>query len=760
MVRLARFVLRHRLMVALFWLVAFVAGGATAGTTTERLTVDFSLPGQQGYETEQQILALYGTGPDEGTSIVVVTAPQGKTVAGEKAAVDGVFRALQAEYPEYRVSWQGNTGDDRFVTEDGRSTYGLVVDKRFDGFDFKPAYKVAADFLQEQARSTGLTIGTTGYFQLSEGNAAEGDNEPPSLLGETLLGAAGALVVLVFVFASFLALVPLLVAAVSIMSTFLAVLAVSYVTDVSFVVQFLVALVGLGLAIDYSLLLVNRWREEREHGRDNAEAVVEAMRTAGHAVAASAGTVAISLIALIVVPVPFLRSMGFGGMLIPLISMAVVLTLLPVMLSKIGPRVDWPRIRHENAASRAWTAWARLVYKRKWVAFGAGLVLLALLVVPVFDIKIGQARTESLATQGPAVTNLATLRDGGVPAGVVTPLEVLVGGSDPVGSAQEVVTRLEQVDGVASAVAPDDPTWRKGGTAVVQVLPTLETVDTGRAKVVERMLDAIEDVPGVQGVAGPGATVLDYSNAVFKRFPLVMGLIALVTFLLLVRAFRSLLLPLKAVLLNVVSVAATFGFVVLFWQRGNGSGADLRHRADRRGHVLAAGDDLRVPLRPVDGLRGLHPEPDAGGVRQDRLHPAGRRRGPRPHRPAGDLRRADPVHGVHRAGVLARHRHQGARDGARRRHPHRRDHRAGPHGARAGLPARPLELVAAELAGASAADRAVGRRRRAGLRPRPARRGPAGVPHPVAHAQRPGPYVGRGAVARPGPHSGPGRAGR
>ena len=134
---------------------------------------------------------------------------------------------------------------------------------------------------------------------------------------------------LAFVFASLLALVPLLIAAVSILTTFLIVLLLTVFTDVSFVVQFLIALVGLGVAIDYSLLVVSRWREEIAHGHDNEEAVRISMRTAGHAVFASGVTVAISLIALVVIPVPLLRSMGFGGMLIPLCSVAVVLTLLP-----------------------------------------------------------------------------------------------------------------------------------------------------------------------------------------------------------------------------------------------------------------------------------------------------------------------------------------------------------------------------------------------------------------------------------------------
>ncbi len=572
MVRLAHFVLRHKALVAVFWLVAMVAGGATAGTTVERLVVDFSLPGQSGYETERQLVEAYGGGPDEGTHVLAVTVPEGATVETEQGAVDGVFRAHEREYPQYRLVWQGNSGSDDFVTDDGRTAYGIVVDEKFVSFDFVPAFRATQPLQQAQEAATGFDVRTTGYFELSEGNAESSEGaEPPSVLKETLFGALGALVVLLFVFASFLAFVPLAIAAVSILSTFLCVLAVTTLTDVSFVVQFLISLVGLGLAIDYSLLVVTRWREEREHGRENADAVVESMRTAGHAVVSSAGTVAISLMALIVVPVPFLRSMGIGGMLIPIVSSLVVLTLLPAMLGSFGARVDWPRIRHESSASRVWKGWAHGVAKHRWVAAGSGVLLLGLLIAPVFDIKVGLPRTESLASQGPAVETLGDLRDGGVPAGVVTPLEVLVRGSDAAAGADRVVDELASVDGVAFAVAPDDPAWRKDGTAVVHVVPDRELVDIETSRVVERIEQTVLGIEGVEGVAGPGATVLDYSDAVFKRLPLVMGLIAFATFLLLVRTFRSLLLPLKAVLLNVLSVAATFGFVVLFWQQGNGS---------------------------------------------------------------------------------------------------------------------------------------------------------------------------------------------
>ena len=191
------------------------------------------------------------------------------------------------------------------------------------------------------------------------------------MLVETLIGAGGALAVLAFVFASMLALLPLLIAASSILTTLLVVLGVTTFANVSFIVLFLVSLVGLGVAIDYSLLIITRWREEREHGRDNHDAVVAAMATAGRAVVLSGLTVAIGLLSLIVLPVPGLRSIGYGGMLIPLVSTGVALTLLPALLGGIGPRIDWPRVRHEARASRGWTAWTRGVVRGRWAAAGS-----------------------------------------------------------------------------------------------------------------------------------------------------------------------------------------------------------------------------------------------------------------------------------------------------------------------------------------------------------------------------------------------------
>jgi RND superfamily putative drug exporter len=371
------------------------------------------------------------------------------------------------------------------------------------------------------------------------------------------------------VFASFLAFLPLVVAAVSILATFLMLLPITYLTDVSFIVQFLVALVGLGVAIDYSLLLVTRWREERDHGRDNHDAVVVAMQTAGHAVLFSGVTVASGLLALVVLPVPFMRSLGYGGALIPLASVLTTLTLTPAILGGIGPRVDWPRLRHENRASRFWSRWTAMVVRRRWIAAALALAALFALIGVFFGIKIGLASSQSLAKNGSAYEALQTLEKGGVTTGTLTPMEVLVR-TDQAGS---VAARVSQVDGVQHVFVSKDPSSNRDGQTVLVAVPDTETVNSTSVGVVKRVKTAVDGLPGVVGVAGVGAAQIDFLHAVYGNFPLMLTLISVLTYLLLARAFRSLLLPLKAVVLNLISLAATLGLMVLFWQDGHGSNA-------------------------------------------------------------------------------------------------------------------------------------------------------------------------------------------
>ncbi|HEX7104604.1 MAG TPA: MMPL family transporter [Acidothermaceae bacterium] len=558
------FVLHHRKWVVLGWLVVLLAGGAAAGSLSKRLSVDFSLPGQPGYETAKKITAIYG--PNSGTmapTVAVVTAPAGQTIADNASTIDRGVTAAAATVEGARVVDFANSDEPSLISKDGRTTMALVFTPMPQAF----GEDQITPNLTEGLRSNlpGYTVGVTGLNQL----AAGGDSQGPGVLVETLIGAAGALAVLAFVFASVLALVPMAIAAVSILATFLVVLGLTYLTDVSFIVQFLVALVGLGIAIDYSLLLVTRWREERDRGATNDRAVIRAVETAGHTVAVSGLTVAIGLLALVVLPVPGLRSVGIGGILIPLVSIAVVLTLLPAILGGIGPRVDWPRLRHEKDASRGWSKWAAVIVRRRFAAIAVSVVALAVCVIPLFDLKVGETGPQALAKTGPARVAYEQLVDAGLPAGALTPIEVLTTS----GAADGVKAKLSAVDGIESVTVAPAAQARQPGYAEIVALPTHETVNNVTLAPVHDAKQALEGESGVIGVTGRGPIQQDYSHAVFGNFPLMFALIALATFVLLVRAFRSLLLAIKAVILNLVSLGATFGLITWFWQEGHGSEA-------------------------------------------------------------------------------------------------------------------------------------------------------------------------------------------
>jgi RND superfamily putative drug exporter len=559
--RLAEWVLHHRRWVLIGWLVIFLAGGAAAGKVSNRLSVDFSLPGQPGYETAQQITHIYGPNATNGvTSIAVLTAPQGTHVASQTRAISKAADAITRAVPTSRVVDYTNTHDQHFLGTDGRTTVEMVFTPMPKSFSDDPTKK-----LQAAVRDAlpGWQTGITGEQQLS----SDGDNSGPGVFAETLIGGGGALVVLLFVFASALALVPLLIAAVSILTTFLVVLGLTTITEVSFIVEFLVALVGLGLAIDYSLLIVTRWREEREHGLDNHAAVVRAVETAGRTVAVSGLTVAIGLLALIVLPVPGLRSVGIGGVLIPLISTMVVLTMLPALLGSIGPRVDWPRIRHEGTASRWWTGWARFVVRQRWLGAGVAVVLLGLMLSPVFGLKVGETSVQALSHKGNAHDLFVKMTDNGVSPGIMTPLEILARSSDAKATQQAAASAT----GIVDASLPSGPTGTAKGYSDIIAIPNVVTANNQTLAPVRAVQAAVDGQPGVVGVAGDGPVQQDYIHAVYGHFPIMFALIALFTLILLMRAFRSFVLAVKAVLLNVVSMAATFGFLTWFWQNGHGS---------------------------------------------------------------------------------------------------------------------------------------------------------------------------------------------
>jgi RND superfamily putative drug exporter len=255
-------------------------------------------------------------------------------------------------------------------------------------------------------------------------------------------------------------------------------------------------------------------------------------------------------------------------MLIPLVSTIVAVTLLPVILAKWGPRLDWPHRRTDDKASRAWTRWAEAVSRRRWLAAGAGIALVLALAYAATDLQLGSADADTLSKSGDAKQGLTALERSGIGEGSILPHEILIEGST---NPERVAAALARVKGIHGAVAPRDPSWRRDGTAIVEAIPMPDSgTDAGG-----RTLDGVRTTahaagPDVRVGGGPAANQ-DFIDAVYGSFPLMIALIAITTFILLARAFRSLLLPLKAIVLNVLSVAAAWGVLVLVWQKGHGS---------------------------------------------------------------------------------------------------------------------------------------------------------------------------------------------
>jgi RND superfamily putative drug exporter len=570
---LTRWVLAHKRIVVAVWVALTLAGVAAAGPASDALEPEFSVPDKEGWETNVAIAERYrGTGGDTSPLLPVVTLPEGQSVdsAAVKSDLAKVDARLEKALPAARIASYASTGDDTFVSKDGATTFAIVYPQPDpnSAFGENPAAEKAASAALRGATVAGEPVHLTGFDALVEDSGA--DNEGPGVLVEAALGAGGALLVLIFVFASFLAVVPLLMAAASIMTTFLLLLGLTELTTVSPIVQFLIALLGLGVAIDYSLIVVSRWREERTHGRSGDEAVQKAMETAGRAVVFSGITVAIGLLALIALPLPFLRSMGYGGMLIPLVSTLAAITLLPVVLAKLGHRLDWPHRRTDDKASRAWTRWAQAVARRRWIAAAAGMAIVLALVVAATDLQLGASDADTVAKSGDAREGLVALEQAGIGEGALLPHEILITGDT---NPDEVAAALRDVEGVHGAVAPDSPQWRRDGTSVVEAVPIADSGSDEGGATLDGVRSAAHAVGPDVAVGGQPAANADFIDAVYGSFPLMIGLITITTFILLARAFRSLLLPAKAIVLNVLSVAAAWGVLVLVWQHGYGSEA-------------------------------------------------------------------------------------------------------------------------------------------------------------------------------------------
>ncbi len=582
--------------------LAVVALGLTYGTgvTGDLVSGGFDVPGSDSVEVEDRLVEDLGLGEadvialfgDETTSVDDPTfSAAAQSTLDEVAEQDGVV-SVTSVY---------NGGGDTLVSFDGSQTFAVISLKGSDD------EKVGAlpDVVSVLRSSTvPVQIGGTTYTFDVVSDQAEDDLRRAELLSFGLVA-----VLLIIVFGSLVAsLLPLIITGLSLFTTFLVLRLVAQVTDLSIFALNAVVLVGLGLAIDYSLLVVNRYREELRHGLESTAAIVRTVSTAGKTVAFSGAAVAVSMLGLLFFPQVVLRSMGLGGALVALIAVVWSVTVLPALLAVLGTRVNALSIRRawiEGDGSAFWSRLARWVMRHPiavGVAVAAALIALGL---PFLRMEITMADPRVLGTSAEPRQVFELLRDAErFPPNEATPVQLLVEtpgdalAPEIVGSLFDYVAAIQDVPGVQrvdSIVTIEPSLGRKEYQKLysqppVQLDPslasfvdrftegevTLVSVVLSSHAMSDEALDATEAIRGIEPpgdlavlAGGQSAGFLDVKEAVSARLPFALAFIALVIFVALFLAFGSIVIPVKAIIMNVLSLGAAYGALVLIFQDGN-----------------------------------------------------------------------------------------------------------------------------------------------------------------------------------------------
>jgi RND superfamily putative drug exporter len=565
--RLAHFTARHRWPVIAVWIVLTLFGGYAAGQLSSRWYQSLAVPGKPAYEASQRTFKAFGAGVRSPNTVVFHSSRVDVT---KSPAVRAAMARVVKASPGALTSSYYSTGNLMYASADRHTTFLQVYLPGRAGLDVKsgaPKLRAAA----AAGLPAAISVDVTGRDALGEAST-EGTSTGSSVLLEAVIGGFGALLILLFVFGTLPAvLTPLIVAIASILNTFSLVWALTYLTDVSIIVQFLIALVGLGVAIDYALLMIFRFRDELREGSDVESALVETVTHAGHSVIISGTTVAVGLLAMVLLPLPLLRSMGIGGMLIPVVSVIATLTLLPAMLSVLGPRINKVRVMPKRLIDQghpedgAWGRWARVVLRRPAAVAAVGLVIVAALAGLGTRLKTNEAALAKFPGTGSAIAARDQLAAAGISPGVLKPFDVLVENG---GNAAQIAAKLNAVPGIVGATAP--PGWERGPNSLVEAFATIDGAAPGIQETIDRANASLEGTNGTLG--GLAAVDRDFLHALFGSFPYVLGLVLLLTMILLTRAFRSPVLAIKAIALNLLSLAGAFGIIVFIFQQGHGSG--------------------------------------------------------------------------------------------------------------------------------------------------------------------------------------------
>ncbi len=546
-----------RTVVRLRWLVLVVAAGVLAlgavwggGVFGELTSGGFDDPNSPSSKAYRQIIEEFGRQDADIIALYTVPAGENRPVAAQagesvQAAAQRVAQQLQGR-AEVASVLPGP------MAESGSATY-LAIQLREGDENAKLDDLAAIEPVLRGDGEVTTEIGGLIPFLDDANKQISEDITRAEIISLPIL-----LVLLIFIFRGLVAAAtPLVVGVLAVLGAFVAVRLLVQVTEVSVFAINIITMLGLGMAIDYSLFIVSRFREELAAGRSTAEAIAATLSTAGRTVLVSGLTVALALASLLVFPMDFLKSMAWGGMSAVLVAMLAALTALPALLAVLGKRVNSLRVPLPKL-SRNGGGWAKLahsVMRRPVIYLIAVTALLFALAVPFLRIEFG-GFDERVLPEG-TESRVVTERLGKEFAtAAAAPISVLVNG--PVG---DLPARIGAIGDVTAArVAAQHDT-----ASLISVAYKGEPSS-------EQARNVVKQIRGLDGdflVGGRSAADVDQLDAFGERLPWMLLLIAVSTFLLLFLAFGSVVLPLKAMLMNVISIGASFGVVVWVFQDGN-----------------------------------------------------------------------------------------------------------------------------------------------------------------------------------------------
>jgi RND superfamily putative drug exporter len=575
--RLARHAALHPKRMVAVWGVVFVLSIAAIGLLLpSAITTDAHVTNNPESEQGYAALGRHARPSDDFVNEVVVLRAPGKDVTKDpdvRRAVEQLAAALEATGRTYRVVTAYSTNDASLVSRDRDATVIAIG----MGNDAEDGIKDVIDVVQ-RANQGPYEVTITGEFTADDDLLSLSNKDLKE--GELFFGLPAALIVLLFVFGAVVAsLVPLLLAIVSIVFALALVAIVGQVWEVSFFIVNMLTGMGLALGVDYSLFVVSRFREERGRGVEKVGAIEATGRTASRAVLFSGTAFVIALSGMLLVPDTILRSLALGAVLVGVTTVTAATTLLPAVLSLLGDRVDGLRLpflgRGATGEGRFWGGVVSRVQRRPWVSLIASVAILVALALPALELRTGSAGVRTIPDGYPSKDGFNALeREFGV--GTVDSAQVVVEGDLDSATRRDIDTLVGLLSRDPAFRAPEASTSPDGELATVEAQIRGDSRDEAAVQAIERL--RAEVVPQAMAgsaasvyVTGETAEIVDYREMLDRWLPLVFLYVLGFSFVLLTIAFRSLVVPAKAIVLNLLSVGAAYGLIVLVFQKGVGN---------------------------------------------------------------------------------------------------------------------------------------------------------------------------------------------